>query len=162
MPWWVTMDAIFSARIIHVPPLNLPDWAENDPSFHKLDPPLNSAKRAYLRHATSGNLVSWSKRTYVLVVVFRKIDLISRLSVFVCQRILVPDCVRYGWLWWWFLLSCLGAGFLLFAERSEAIFDGGCWGPRAGARADRKGVSHLLPSGSVFSAVCDEVGGVCG
>lgn len=67
-----------------VPPLKHPDWVENDPSFHKLEPPRNSMKRACLRHDVSGSLVSCSIRISTSGVDFWK-------SVFNSLRFLSPE-----------------------------------------------------------------------
>lgn len=84
MPWWVTEEAIFSERNVSVPPLNLPDRAQKKPSFHRLEPPLNSINFVCLRQIALGKLVSCNKRIVVLIVVSLKRFLIS-------LRLLRPD-----------------------------------------------------------------------
>lgn len=49
IPWFVMAMAICSDKMMHVPPLNLVVIAENEPSFQRLVPFLNSIFRACLR-----------------------------------------------------------------------------------------------------------------
>lgn len=62
---------------MHMPPLNLSDCAEKEPSFHKLVPPLNSMYLACFKHVAAGSLISYKRRISVDGVVNLKMFLKS-------------------------------------------------------------------------------------
>lgn len=97
-PLFVMVVAMLSVSRMHVPPLKRPIWTENEASFHRLDPPLRSTKRACLRHASSGIFVSWSRGMWCGVVWCGWIG-VSSLCVSSSPQSFVPDIGCSGLLW---------------------------------------------------------------
>lgn len=153
MPWWVTEEAIHSKRTMSVSPLNLLDCAQKKPSFHRLEPPLNSINFVYLRQIALGKLVSCNKRIVVLVVVSLKRFLIS-------LRLLRPNNPWPSpWVFWVAMVSLSpfiqdkrvisGEDFLL-NQGCESVM--GFEGSLGGGVGAGQVACHILPLGVPYTS----------